>query len=220
MRDAKNTFENGYLTLMVLGYFVLQWLTSWIWVLSSFLFMNHRNTLISGLMQVINLCIVLIAIKSSLLIDLLKSIGSSEPTYVSRNDDWFKAVPNLVMWNVSITSICICLANETGFHMMHFSPCPVILWLSTGNWFYCPILCAQSWPSMDSQYHQALRQILLVRIWVTRWVSRLLKKEVKCWKVVKMSGKTREKKKVRTLINTRRGGIKERLWGVKWSQPS
>ena len=76
---------------------------------------NHWCIFISELIQLIDPCIVIIAVKSFLLIDLLKSIGSSEPTYVSRNDDWFKTIPNLVMLNVSITFILICLAMRQVF---------------------------------------------------------------------------------------------------------
>ena len=48
-----------------------------------------------------------------------KSIGSSEPTYESRSDDWFKTHPNLVLWNVSITSILYTLLWDR-FHLMYF----------------------------------------------------------------------------------------------------
>ena len=178
MEDAKNISENGFLSPKVPRYFVPRWLTSWIWVLSSVLFMNHRNILISELMQLIDLCIVLTAIKSSLFIDLLKSIGSSEPTYVSRNDDWFKTVPNLVMWNVSITSILICLAMRQVFTWCIFSPPEYTLVehkrVSVLSHYY--VFNPQ--PSMDLQYHLALLRTPWLGTCVDKLLSWVLK--VKC----------------------------------------
>ena len=71
-----------------------------------------------------------------------KSIGSSEPTYESWSDDWFKTHPSLVLWNVSITSTVYTLLWDR-FSLDGFSPYLVTFWVSTRSWFCCPILRAQ-----------------------------------------------------------------------------
>ena len=140
--------------------------------------------------------IVIVAAKSVLFVKLIKSIGSSEPTYVSRNDDWFKTLPNLILCDVSITSSLYALLGIC--HTWCIFSHPVIFWLSTRNWFYCPLICAQPWTSMDYQYHRIRLQLfssesVLAGYSVVSWRG---KKVVKGLEGGQKEWKTREKKKV------------------------
>ena len=179
--------------------------------------MNHRDIFTAESIQIIDSYIVKSATKSFLLIKPYKSIGSSEPTYVNRSDDWFETLPDLVLCNVSITSILYALP-EICYTWCIFSH-PVTLWWSTKNWFYCPLICAQPWPSMDYQYqrvrlHLFSSESVLAGYSVVSWRG---KKVVKVWKEVKKSEK-RGRRKRWVVSRVMRTHILGKLRAVKMSE--
>ena len=82
-----------------------------------------------------------------------KSIGSSEPTYVSRSDDWFKTLPNLVMCNVSINLTFTPYWRHTTLDVFFLPNRLYFGWAQEINSIVLYLLCAWPGPFMNYQYH-------------------------------------------------------------------